>query len=337
MKDLATFTGAGWDFDTDDGDAADWFMPTDDYPKLVWQFTIVYSGESSLSLAENTTGQIQIEIFSPVAELVNWSISGHGACGWITSLGPAEGSSDGPTDKTTVAIGVDSAGLGLGDYSCELTITPNSGDTIGVPVSLYVFNRVDLEEFAQLSQYWQETDCTEVNPCSGVDWLIDGAIDNRDFYQLAISWLGEEIVYGLSEISDDFETGDLSALDWVVTGDANWVVVSESVNDGIYVAESGFITHSQTTSIELTFTVDDLDTISFFRKVSSENNWDYLRFYIDDVEIDKWSGEEGWAQESFGVSSGQRTFKWSYTKDGSASNGNDRAWIDNVRIFDSSQ
>ncbi len=333
MQDIATFTAAGWDFDPYDGDAMDWFILTDDYPKLIWQFTIVYSGESSLSLAQNTTGQIQIEVFSPVDGLVNWSISGHEACGWITYLAPAAGASTGPTDQTTVTIDVDSAALAPGDYSCELTITDDSGGTVDVAVSLYVFNRVDLEEFAQLAQFWEATDCNDSQPCSGVDWYIDEVIDNLDLRQLAISWLGEEILYDLPEISDDFETGDLTALDWVVTGDAEWAVVSESVNGGLYVAESGFITHNQTTSIELTVNVNDLDTISFARRVSSESNWDWLRFYIDDVELGKWSGEQGWAEESFAITTGQHTFRWTYTKDGSASRGSDRAWIDNVRIF----
>ena len=338
MQDIATFLAAGWDFDADDGDAMDWFMLTDDYPKLVWQLTLVYTGDSSLSLPRNTTGQIQIEIFSPVDELVSWSISGHESCDWIANLAPAAGSSTGPTDKTTVTIDVDSAALAPGDYSCDLTITTDSGDTVIVPVSLYVYNRVDLEEFAQLAQFWQATDCNEVQPCSGVDWFTDGTIDNLDLRQLAISWLGEEIIYDLPEISDDFETADLTALDWVVTGDAEWAVVSESVNGGLYVAESGLITHNQTTSIELTVNVNDLDTISFDRKVSSEGNWDYLRFYIDDVEMDKWSGGQAWGQESYDIlTTGQHTFRWTYTKDGSASSGDDCAWIDNVRIFDSSQ
>jgi hypothetical protein len=64
--------------------------------------------------------------------------------------------------------------------------------------------------------------------------------------------------------------------------------------------------------------------ISFFRKVSSELGYDYLRFYIDGAEQNQWSGELDWSQESFPVTPGPHTFKWSYTKDLSVSAGRDR-------------
>lgn len=80
------------------------------------------------------------------------------------------------------------------------------------------------------------------------------------------------------------------------------------------------ITDNQNTSLELTVE-KTFDTISFARRVSSESNWDYLRFYIDDVEIDKWSGEQERLVVEYAITEGQHTFKWSYTKDGSASGG----------------
>ncbi len=336
MKDITTFVNAGWDFDPNDGDAMDWFMPADDYPKLVWQLTIVYSGEPAISLAQNQSGRIQMEIFSPVDELLNWTISGHESCSWITGLAPDSGMSTGPMDKTTVTIDVDSNGLDIGDHSCNLTITADNNDTLSVPVSVHVYNRVNFEEFARLAQFWQTADCNEGQPCSEVDWYTDGTIDGRDLKQLTISWLSEEMVYDLPEISDGFETGDLTALDWIVMGDADWTVASDSVYEGNYAAKSGMITHNQTTSLELTVETT-FDTISFARKVSSESGWDDLLFYIDDVEIDKWSGEQDWLVVDYVITEGQHTFKWSYTKDGSASSGSDCGWIDAIRIYDSGQ
>ncbi|HML73769.1 MAG TPA: hypothetical protein PKB02_04665 [Anaerohalosphaeraceae bacterium] len=45
MMTRSTFTDAGWDFDADDGDTADWMMlrPGEDYPRLKWQ--TVYPGD----------------------------------------------------------------------------------------------------------------------------------------------------------------------------------------------------------------------------------------------------------------------------------------------------
>jgi len=71
--------------------------------------------------------------------------------------------------------------------------------------------------------------------------------------------------------------------------------------------------------------------ISFYKKVSSESNWDYLRFYINNVEQDEWSGNVDWSQESYSVTAGDDVeFKWAYEKDGSVSSGSDCAWIDEI-------
>jgi hypothetical protein len=72
------------------------------------------------------------------------------------------------------------------------------------------------------------------------------------------------------------------------------------------------------------------DSISFYYKVSSETNYDFLHFIIDGNEQDKWSGEQGWTRKAYFVSNGEHSFKWSYTKDMSDSNGSDKAWVDYI-------
>jgi hypothetical protein len=56
------------------------------------------------------------------------------------------------------------------------------------------YSRPDMEEFALLSQYWM-ADCGDVDDCIAVDFYIDGTIDIFDLYQLALNWLGEEVMY----------------------------------------------------------------------------------------------------------------------------------------------
>ncbi|MCP4256307.1 MAG: hypothetical protein GY774_02120, partial [Planctomycetes bacterium] len=51
---------------------------------------------------------------------------------------------------------------------------------------------------------------------------------------------------------------------------------------------------------------------------------------IDGEEQDNWSGEEDWAEESFPVTEGTRTFEWTYSKDSSEAEGDDTAWIDDI-------
>jgi len=98
-------------------------------------------------------------------------------------------------------------------------------------------------------------------------------------------------------------------------------------------AESGTITHSQSTYIQLTQSLSSSGYISFAYKTSSESNYDKLKFYIDGVEKANWSGEKAWTVVSFSVGSGSHTFKWEYSKDGSVNSGSDKVWIDEIKIL----
>jgi len=127
---------------------------------------------------------------------------------------------------------------------------------------------------------------------------------------------------------EDFETGDFSAYEWSFNGDAEWVIDEATYYEGSYSAKSGSIVDEQTSSLVITVNVTTDDQISFYRKVSSESNYDYLRFYIDGIQKDEWSGEVDWEEVSFPVTAGEHTFTWSYEKDYSVSSGDDCGWVD---------
>ncbi|RLC50455.1 MAG: hypothetical protein DRH79_07630, partial [Candidatus Cloacimonadota bacterium] len=135
------------------------------------------------------------------------------------------------------------------------------------------------------------------------------------------------IVVGL--ILEDFESNSFDSFDWEFGGNGNWTI-STDAQEGLYSAKSAVISHNQVTSIYLETTVLADGELSFYKKVSSEGNWDYLRFYIDNTEMDSWSGTLGWSQETYNVTAGEHTFKWEYDKDGSVSSGSDCAWIDYI-------
>ncbi|MBC8487123.1 MAG: hypothetical protein H8D45_13930 [Bacteroidetes bacterium] len=131
-------------------------------------------------------------------------------------------------------------------------------------------------------------------------------------------------------IIEDWETGDFSKFPWEFSGDANFSVVTESPYEGAFCAKSGDISDSQTTSLYLTAYISSPGTISFYRKVSSENNYDYLRFYIDGSLQEQWSGTVAWGQVSYSVTAGEHTFEWMYYKDYSVSTGSDCGWVDYI-------
>jgi hypothetical protein len=135
------------------------------------------------------------------------------------------------------------------------------------------------------------------------------------------------------DATEDFETNDFSKLPWVHGGAADWSTTGQEKHSGAYSAKSGAITNDQRSSLQVT--LDCITgTITFYRKVSSESGFDCLKFCIDGVEQDRWSGEKDWAEVSFPVTEGARTFEWTYAKDGSGSGGADTAWVDDI-IFPS--
>ncbi len=131
-------------------------------------------------------------------------------------------------------------------------------------------------------------------------------------------------------IVEDWETGDFSKFPWEFSGNANFSVVTESPYEGAFCAKSGDISDSQTTSLFITAYISGSGTISFYRKVSSESNYDYLRFYIDGSLLDSWSGTVAWGEVSYSVTAGEHTFEWMYYKDSSVSSGSDCGWVDYI-------
>ncbi|MBK6964736.1 MAG: carboxypeptidase regulatory-like domain-containing protein [Bacteroidales bacterium] len=126
-----------------------------------------------------------------------------------------------------------------------------------------------------------------------------------------------------------FETGAFETA-WAFGGNAPWTITTVSPYDGLYCAKSGAIGNSQSSEMSIELNLSSAGTVSFFRKVSSESSYDFLRFYIDNVQQGQWSGEIGWGEASYAVSAGLHTFKWSYSKDVSVVSGSDCAWVDYI-------
>ena len=131
-------------------------------------------------------------------------------------------------------------------------------------------------------------------------------------------------------IVEDFETASFSTFNWQFDGDENWTIDPLNSYDGSYSAKSGNIGDYETSEIFVQLEVLSNGEISFAGKVSSEPEYDFLVFYIDDVEMGKWSGTVSWTVFSFDVTAGRHTFKWVYEKDSSQSSGSDCAWIDQI-------
>ncbi|MBE9491500.1 MAG: hypothetical protein IMY70_01330, partial [Bacteroidetes bacterium] len=140
----------------------------------------------------------------------------------------------------------------------------------------------------------------------------------------------EILTLNIGLIVEDFESGGFNSYEWEFSGNAEWIIDDVNPYEGVYCAKSGDIDDNETSVLLINVDVAADDQISFFRKVSSESNYDYLKFYIDGSLQEQWSGEVAWGQVTYPVTAGTHIFKWIYSKDLYVSNGDDCAWIDYI-------
>jgi len=133
-----------------------------------------------------------------------------------------------------------------------------------------------------------------------------------------------------SATGEDFESGDFSALPWTMGGDSPWLISTTDYHHGTHSAVSGDINDNQSSTIEVNRNILIAGNISFWYKVSSESNYDFLTFYVDGTEVGSWSGTVDWTQGTYPLTTGTHNLKWEYSKDVSVSSGSDCAWIDEI-------
>ena len=132
---------------------------------------------------------------------------------------------------------------------------------------------------------------------------------------------------------------DTTGLTWTTSGNLPWFNQTITKNDGVDAAQSGAIGFSQVSSMETTLAGPG--TLTFWWKVSSEPGYDWLTFYMDNVEqtgsLAKIAGEVVWVQKTVSIPAGSHVVRWSYSTDSSIAAGSDAAWVDQVVYTPSSQ
>ncbi len=138
----------------------------------------------------------------------------------------------------------------------------------------------------------------------------------------------------VGRVTEHFETGDFQdIIRWSHLGDGHWSIVSDNAYEGEYALRSGTITDRQTSVIETDLFVIASGEMSFAYKVSSEERFDWFRFYVDGVCVKEASGDMSeWQTFRYNLTEGDHTLKWSYEKDMSYSRHSDCAWIDYIDL-----
>ena len=158
---------------------------------------------------------------------------------------------------------------------------------------------------------------------SFIDLMLQSTVNGIHFTQ--------DILCPVGYVLDSFETGEFESEYWTNDPIHPWTIVTSSMSfEGNHCAKSGEIDHNETSQLTLRFNSTDPGDISFYARVSSEESWDLLNFYIDGEEKGHWSGEIWWVNLTFPTTPGRHIYKWAYTKDSSVDAGSDCAWIDYI-------
>lgn len=120
----------------------------------------------------------------------------------------------------------------------------------------------------------------------------------------------------------------------------NWYRDTSISREGSASAVSGAIGNNQSTYLRYPITVNTSSLLKFSWKVSSEKNYDFLLFCLDNDACTRTSGytkriegEVPFQEVSIPLSAGTHSLRWVYAKDGGAVNGSDKGWIDNVKVI----
>ncbi len=139
----------------------------------------------------------------------------------------------------------------------------------------------------------------------------------------------DEVFPSQAEMPDGWVKPEQAATGWHVAEDAG-------AAEGKHVLRTNIAFHHEQAQVALTGDFQ-AGTVSFRLKVSSEESFDVLRFYIDGVQWGEWSGNlaANWTiPPGISLEAGVHTLLWSYEKDADIDLGQDAAWIDQVVLPD---
>ena len=140
--------------------------------------------------------------------------------------------------------------------------------------------------------------------------------------------VNRDFSFRVGKVRESFESSTFSVFPWINISAVPWTVFSSNAQDGILSARSGSILHNSESNLMIRTYYPEPDSVTFYYRVSSEPNYDFLLFRLNGEEILKKSGETGWEKKTVNVSAGLNKMEWIYKKDNSVSQGGDAAWID---------
>lgn len=219
--------------------------------------------------------------------------------------------------------------------STTLTLRNYSGADINV-TGVNLSNTID---FSIASETCTGNNITNNGSCSITLQFLTNDAGNQ-FATLSIDFGSgnpslNSTISGIGLASIDASTLDEATdRNWYSGGDASWSSVSIANSTGGSAMRSGAITDTEDTAIISYF--NGPDTLSFRWKASTEQDYDFLKVYVDGVLVESLSGDQDWLTHNIELSAGEHRVAWVYEKDITISKLSDSAWLDNVNTLFSS-
>ena len=211
-------------------------------------------------------------------------------------------------------------------------ITSRLASRVGLPGGT-VFFRVEANGARPLRYQWQCNGIDLPGSTNAVLQLTGLTTNNSDNYSVIVSnVLGVATIpaANLLVTFDPLQIALNNTLTWSLGGDAAWFAETTETHDGVEAAQSGPITDNQESWLETS--VVGTGTLTYWWKVSSEQDYDFLEFYLDGVLQASISGEVDWQKQTYSIPAGTHTIGWDYVKDVYDSFGQDAGWLDEVNF-----
>jgi parallel beta-helix repeat protein len=228
---------------------------------------------------------------------------------------------------------------GTGSYTVSPAVTFETGRTvtkyniqnIGATASDYTTNS---------NKFFTGNFLGAVNVGAGTTTLSDGVLTSTNGLQLQSSTGITLNTTGNAPptLFSNFNDVTFPPSGFTTGGSANWARDTSTAKEGAASANSGTQGNNTLGWLDYNYTAPTNGTLSFYWKVSSEVDWDYLMFCLDndgctlanDTEYDAISGTVDWTRVSVPVTAGARSFRWVFARDSTGSGGTNEGWVDNI-------
>lgn len=227
--------------------------------------------------------------------------------------------------------------LDPGEYATLTFCLTNSGHFMAASPSVSLYNDEGYVRVVSQPQSLQDLEVGESAMVS-MDVFVEYAAGLVPMVELTLRSCVKGLVFDqpfaltVGYVLENFEQGTLPAEFWTNDPEHPWMITNDYAYEGSFSIKSDTITHNETSSLTFTYRVFEEGVLSFYSMVSTELNYDFLTFSIDEEEVDRWSGELHWEEHSYELQPGLHTFTWTYLKDHSVNYGLDAVWIDFIQL-----